>query len=196
MKLISKSMLAALIWTATGPVLANEKPLSEEQITLKTLNQNRVELTYVGEAPENFSVKITNDRNQKVFQEYIRNKSSFKKPYDLSNLPYGEYKFEIKVNDQRFVREVSIQAPEFPGNVKVNLTGIEHHKVKYMVMGPESKEMNLRIYDDKNQLLLEEWVVTSGNFGKVYAFKDTQSHHVQFVLSDNGNVIHREKVRL
>lgn len=196
MKLLAKALIITLVMGPIGSALAKESTKLEAKVTFKKLDEGKVELVYISKDKENLIVQIYNQKDQKIFKEVIQNTKGFKKPYNLRELPYGQYKFEVLVNQEKVVYEVEHARPEYPGNVKVLLDQKEDHKFKFMVMGPKPKDFTLKVFDDNNQLLLEEAIKTEDNFGKVYNFKGIRSNNIQFVLLGKDQVIHSRNVKL
>ena len=196
MKLLAKSLLVFMAWGTMTSVVASSDPDLAGKVTIKEMGESKVQLIFKNDLPENVQVQILNEKNREVFSETIRHQNAFKKPYDLSQLPYGTYTFKVQVDNEAMVHEVDHQAPRFPGNVKVLTEATGKKKTKFMVLGPYSKDFTLRIYDDKDHLILQESIKSEGNYAKVYSFRGTRSKTAEFILTDKSRVIHSSKVEL
>lgn len=53
-------------------------------------------------------VNILNDANRVVFTEVVRNRETFRRPYNLNKLPEGTYTFEVKGLNGTYTQRVEI----------------------------------------------------------------------------------------
>ncbi len=195
MKLLAKTLIVFMSWGTLNSVIAADPTLSAK-VTIKELGESKVQLIYTGDENENIVVQIYDNRDRKIFGETIRNRRGFKKPYNLSQLPYGRYTMQVEVDDETMKHTINHTAPAFPGNVKVSLKATDDNQYRLLVMGPSTKDFTLRIYDDHDRLILSEPIKSEGNFGKVYTFKGTRSKTAHFVIADKIQVVHTKKVEL
>lgn len=197
MKVLTKVVMMALIMGAMNPMMAKENNSLEPRVSIQELEQGKVQLTYVGEAPEKLYVQIFNQKNRKIFEETVTANSAIKKPYNISSLPYGEYQFKVKVADKLIVHNVTHKAPENPATVKLIATPFDNSKIRLMVVGPEFKEFKLSIYDNRsNKLLFEENISQSENVAKIFNLKATGVKSVNLILSHKNNVVQNKTIRL
>ena len=196
MKVLAKLLMMTLVLGVTNPILAKENSLLETLVTLKELDKGKVQLTYIGKAPEKLHVFIFDESNREIFKETIRSKRGVKKPYDISNLPYGEYRFEVRVADEIVIHNVNHVAPEYPGKVKLMVTPLDESKFAMMVMGPENKDFKLQIYDESNKLLFQESIHQTGNFGKIFSLRKTRAKTARVVLINRNGVVQSKTISL
>lgn len=197
MKVLAKVLMMAMMLGAMHPILARGNNLLETLVALKELEHGKVQLTYLGKAPEKLSIHIYNEEDREIFKETIKSKRGVRKPYDISRLPYGEYRFEVRVANELVVHKVKHNAPEYPGNVKLLVAPIEESKIRIMVMGPEYKDFKLLIYDQyRNKILFEESIKQSGNVGRVFNLEETGAKAVRLVLSHKNNAVQSRTINL
>lgn len=195
MKVLVKSALMALMVLAANPLLAKDNSL-ETLVSVKNLEPGKIQLAYYGKTPEKVVVNIYNANNKRVFKETIQSKKGIKKPYDLRELPYGEYSINVRVNDEETMHKVSHAAPEYPGQVKMMAAAFGESKVKMLLMSPYQKKFKLRIYDENNELLHQQNIRQRQNFGRVFNFEDSKTKTVRLVLSNNKEILQRETINL
>lgn len=197
MKVLTKVVMMALVIGAMNPILAKENNLLEPRVSMQELEQGKVQLTYVGEAPEKLYVQIFDQRNHRIFKETINAKSGVRKPYNISRLPYGEYQFRVKVAGKLIVHNVTHKAPMNPDMVKLIAVPLDNSKIRMMVVGSEFKDFKLSIYDDRsNKLLFEENISQSDNVGRIFNLKATGARSVNLILSHKKNVVQNKTIRL
>lgn len=194
MKVLTKVLMMALVLGATNPILAKENNSLETLVTLKELDRGKIQLTYIGKTPEKLHVFIYNEKNREIFKETIRSKNGIKKPYNISNLPYGEYRFEIRVADEIVIQKVNHKAPDI---VKLLVVPMGKSKFRMMVMGPAYKDFEILIYDvRRNRLLFQENIHQNGNVGRIFDLKATGAKAVKLVLSHKNNVAQSKMINL
>ena len=195
MKVLVKLTVMALL-IASNPLLANDENSLETLVSVKNLEPGKIQLAYYGKTPEKVHVQIYDQENKQVFKETINSKKGIKKPYNLRQLPYGEYKIEVRVAEEITVHKVKHEAPKFPGRVKLQAAAFGDNKIKMLVMGPNYKEFKLRLYDDNNELLYQYDISQKDNFGRVFNLEGSKAKTVRLVLSNNREILQRTTVNL
>lgn len=196
MKVLVKLTVMAFLVVATSPLMAMADNSLETLVSFKDLEPGKVQLAYYGKNPEKVHVQIYNEENKQVFKETIVSKKGIRKPYNLQQLPYGEYKIEVRVADETTVHKVKHEAPRYPGQVKLQAAAFGEDKVKMLVMGPNYKRFKLRIYDEHNELLYQYDIRQKDNFGRVLNLKGSKAKSVRLVLSNNREILQRTTVNL
>ncbi len=196
MKVLVNLMTMAFLVFAANPLLAKEENSLETLVSVKVLEPGKVQVAYYGKATEVVRVSIYDNNDKAVFEESIRSTGGVKKPYNLRELPYGNYKFKVRVNDEFTVHDVEYKAPMYPGNVKMQVKAIDGDKIKMMVMGPGYKDFKLRIYNENNKLLHQQVVRQKDNYGRVFNLKGTNTQSVKVVLSNNTQILQRKTINL
>ena len=189
MKLLAKLIVMAFITGSTYPMLANETNSLETLVSVKEIAQGKVQLAYYGKAPEKIHVRIYDEKDKEIFKETIKSVKGIKKPYNISQLPYGAYRFEVKVENETTVHNISHEAPAYPGNVKIVARSFAQDKFKMMVMGPGYKDFKLRVYDQNNQLLFQQKIDQNENFGRVFNLNGSNARTVRLVLSNQTGIL-------
>lgn len=196
MKVLEKLMVMAFLVLATNPLLANDNNSLETLVSVKKLEPGKVQLAYYGKTPEIVRVYIYDQDNKEVFRERIKSTYGIKKPYDLTELPYGEYKFKIKVADEVTTHNINHEAPDYPGDVKLHASAYDDGKIMTIVMGPGYKDFKLRIYDQHNKLLFQQDIKQAENYGRVFNLQDSGAREVHLVLSDKRQILQRKVISL
>lgn len=196
MKPIAKSLIMLAALFTINNAVAKEDATLASSITFKDAGTGLVELIYNGSIQGQLTVEIFGKKSKPLFKEVIKNQEKFKKPYNLKQLPYGAYTIRVSTKDENVEHKVNYSAPEFPGKVKVMVETRKEDAFRYLVFGPEEKDLKLFIYDDQDRILHREAIKTEANFGKIYSFRGTDTENLQFILIKDGEVINEQKVRL
>ncbi|HLZ16098.1 MAG TPA: hypothetical protein VKQ08_03625 [Cyclobacteriaceae bacterium] len=177
-----KKMSVFLLALATvGCAVALGGPEFSESSVAILKNGAVIKVIYQGPVESVVKVTILNADNQKVFEEKINSNGKFVRPYNLSELPEGDYKFcvddkngkhmETICSTDRGVDQVT-DAKDTQWLVHVaKLNGTEN---KYMVSIPYQgdAEVAVSIYDKNQQLIFSEQQRIVSPFAKVYSLKN------------------------
>ncbi len=195
MKVLAK-VLVIIFLAGTQNLFAKEENTLATLVTVKQLDQGKVQLTYYGKSPENIYVQIINDKDKPVFRETIKSKRGVQKPYNISQLPEGTYIFKVRVDDEEITHTIKHKAPDLAKNIVMQTSAFGEGKLKLMIMTPGKKDFKLRLYDEHNRLILQERIDQTRNFGKVYNLEELRVNSVKIVLSNSTQILKRETVAL
>ncbi|UII23369.1 T9SS type A sorting domain-containing protein [Fulvivirga ligni] len=133
----SMKLIAALLIVSSS-AFATE--LDKTTVNVKMSSDNDVyTLYYRGEDAKKVSVEIISPAGKIVFSESIKANGSFKRPYNLSELPAGNY--TLKVTDHNGTTTETIQH----GNTTTGSSSIN-----FISLRPVDKKYQLTIISDKS----------------------------------------------
>jgi hypothetical protein len=110
-----------------------------------------VKVFYKGEAEENITIAIYDAQDNRVFKETICRVNGFSKPYNLSQLPEGEYQLRVYaghkllnsiVHDRRPREVVAVK----PVEVIAKVTRLSGSRGKYILSIPRRKGDELQLH--------------------------------------------------
>lgn len=127
-------------------------------------------------------VSILNRNNEVVFSELLEDLSSFKRPYNFSELQYGEYK--IVVEDKNGKKEQKVNYGVKKINTHIRISEIIYAKNKYSlnVASDGSEIVKVRIYDNAKGLVHEQEIKVTGSFGVVYNLEKVRSSEKSVIM--------------
>jgi len=195
MKSLSKLLVVTFLAGFSFTISAKENNTLATLVSIKKLAHGKVQLAYYGKSPENVHVHILNQGDIPVFKETIRSKRGIKKPYNIAQLPYGEYVFKVVVNEEEISHTIKHEAPKYPGNVVVRAASCDESKLKMWVSGPGLKDLRVRVYDQNDRLLVQERIKQSESFAKVYNMEAVEASSVKVVLSDRSRILQTQTVK-
>lgn len=189
--------MAVIIGSSLHPMFATENITLESMVTLTEIEHGKIQLKYTGRTPEKLVVHIFDEENQQIFKETLKSKKGIKKPYNISRLPYGNYRFEVRVEDEIVIHKINHVAPAYPGNVKLLAKVFAEDRFKMMVQSEEFKDFRLRIYNDNDQLIFQERILQKDNYGRVVNLeKGFNTRSVRLVLSDANGFLQAKTLEL
>jgi len=132
-------------------------------------------------------VSIFNSSNDMVFTETLSNVSSFKRPYNFSELAEGQYTIVIEDKNGKSVENVNYVMNKVQSFVAVSQVAKAENKYALNITNNGSESANIKIYSD-NVLVHEQDVVVTKSFGTIYNLNKIKSTEgIRFeVTTSNG----------
>lgn len=134
-------------------------------------------------------IVILDEEGHKLHQRKVKQKDEdVLIPYNLENLPCGEYQVEITTEDERVVYTVNtfnraIPAEELP--LMAYGKKIDYNTVNLSVVGLTEPGVNVTIrYENDDQILYQETIDTPEGFKKDFTFTGVDAEKVYFELTD------------
>lgn len=135
-------------------------------------------------------VKIFNAEGEKVFSESIKNENGFVRPYNMSSLPAGTYKFEIDDNTEIETFEfVYAEVKTQEAAVVANIVKMDEGKFFLGVSSTNNDKVQIDIYNDSNEVVYSAEEVVANQFGQLYNLQSVKSKRFTLVVKHNGNVV-------
>lgn len=181
-------LIAALIVLSAGMyAVAGDEPGTSGFAVLSVKGSETVKVIYKSETVEKVKLNLYNAKGILLFSE-TRSGSGFIRPLNLKGLPYGQYTVELisaaGKRTEKINYESKIAAPYF------HVSKVKSTVDKFLLSVKdenESAKINIRIYDNSNNLIHDEIKQISGSFAQLYNIKNFNS--VTFQISDEaGNI--------
>jgi hypothetical protein len=123
---------------------------------------------YKGSESGKVKISIFNAQNEIVFSETLLNVTSFKRPYNFSQMGVGEYTIMVESKNGRQVERITHAVKKLTTSLRVvRLSGTDHRYMLH-VLNNGSEEVYIRIYDNLRGLLHEEKLQVTGSNGLIY----------------------------
>lgn len=147
-------------------------------------NGSTFKLLYKGTPNTDVKIQILNDDNEIVFSEKIKNEDGFLRPYNFTELPEGNYRFQLTDVNGRQTEQVNYRK-EINGKV-AHLLRVGGSNEKFILSVPNKGTdiLTVTIYDGENAVLYTEREKITGDFAKVYTFKGFRGN-VTFNVTDS-----------
>lgn len=120
-------------------------------------------------------VSIYTKRNQLVFSEVLNNVTSFKRPYNFSQLEEGEYTIVLEDKNGKQVETVNYTTSKIISVINVKKLADNDNKYVLNVITNKTQDVFIKIYDEKNTLIYVQTVEVSGYFGLIYDLSKVKS---------------------
>lgn len=150
-------------------------------------NGDVVRVLYKGDKPTKVSVVIFDEQNRIVFSEGVKKRSEFIRPYNLSNLPEGNYR--IVVEDENGKHEENVNHVKEPAKVLSSIVNAKE-KQKCLVALFSKGEANVQITltDIHKKILVSEMCTVKGQVSKLFDLKDVNGPVTVQITDKKGTV--------
>ena len=160
---------------------------------LPSLQNKSFRLIYTSEEqqPVHIKLKDANGRLQ-YSQRYMLN--DFVQPFDLSQLPDGDYTFEVWSGQQKSVFPVSNEVnTSVSADFSLDISS-EDRVARLETKAPMGASMRLLIYDQAGELLHRENWVAGQKINRQYDMHQVRTDGVTFLLLDGDQVVDEKSV--
>jgi len=145
----------------------------------------RFDLYYVSESFDNVSVRILDENKKVVNTDKVSDIKAFKRTYNLKGLPTGNYTIEVK-NGEGKAEQIVFHNPTKNTSFQTTVGKLPNQPRFKVIVGPSStnKMVSVKIYNDNDQLLMQESIEGTKGFSKVYDLTKLNTKYVTFKLSN------------
>lgn len=142
-----------------------------------------IRVFYKTEEPSLAKVSIVDSKGRSMHTDYVRSKTGFSRPYNISSLPADTY--TVTVSDDKGVRaeEIIVKSAE-TFNYKVEKIKGEESKYALFIPASNASSVNISIYNQGGDLVYSAIEKLQSDFARVYNMKKVEGE-VSFVVTAN-----------
>jgi hypothetical protein len=145
-----------------------------------------VKVLYKSNNAGNVNISILDSRNHKVFSETLRRTEGFSRPYNISNLPDGQYVVRIDDGAGSMSQVVSVEERRMSKTFKISkVFGVEDKIL--LTVGRYAKGFELKIVDKNGRTVYSEIKDLEGDFAQVYNLAALKGDVSVFITDNYGN---------
>jgi hypothetical protein len=172
MKTKSLFIAALVMFSAAVSALGKEDPANVGLAIVPVKGTEVFKVIYRGETAGKVKLNVLNAEGAIVFSQTISKVDGFILPLNFNGLEFGEYTVELVDATGKRIEKVSyLPKGKAIKNIHVAKVGKEEGKYLVAVANSESEIINVKIYDEANNLIFTETKEISGDFAKVYSIK-------------------------
>ncbi len=164
-----------------------DDPKNPSKTGLAVIKQGSTfKLFYKCEGPDNVKVTIYNNDNKAIFKENIRNVDGFIRPYNLDNLPEGDYRVVVEDGNCEHTNVFHHYVEKSKSLIGVIQLSESPEKFVLTIGKKLSPEIvGVKIYNAENEMVYERLERVSGDFAKLYNLKEGDSYRFE-ITDSNG----------
>ncbi|MEO1049244.1 MAG: hypothetical protein AAFX87_01370 [Bacteroidota bacterium] len=156
---------------------------------LSTKSSSIYKVIFKGPSEENIKIKLFDEKEQTLYTKTFKHADGFIQPFDLANLPNGEYTFKVTTGGETYEEVITVTEQEqIHDLVEFDLTQ-GYKSCQLITNNTSDAALEVTIYDADGRLLLNDNLDASSRLNRVYDFSKSFSREVTFVISQDGNTI-------
>jgi hypothetical protein len=179
-------ILTALVATFVS-VLAFAKDPGTPQVVVVNQKSGVFKVIYDGQKSSKVTMRILSANGTEVFSENLGIVSGFVRPVNFTGMADGEYTIEIADNAGTQSQKVTYSKEVSANSVHIARIA-ESSKYLLAVANKGSEQINVKIFDGSNNLVHDENMTVTGNFGLVYNLTQVAGTPTFEVSDKTGNV--------
>lgn len=151
-------------------------------------------LIYKNEGERFVKIKFLDENKQVLYTETVKSEQGFIKPFDLSELPFGTYSFQVEADGEILTETVVIQSPEEKYGHMVHVKESAYDGM-FEIYVDEKAETSFSLYilNDEGDVIYEE-EATQG--AKAYDLSRVASDGVTVLLYKDQEIVKATDVKL
>lgn len=188
MKARSMYLTALFVMSVTLTALSKDEPAKTGLAVMSPKGSNVFKVIYKNENAGKVKLNIYNAKSEVIFSDAISSTSGFILPLNFNGLAFGEYTLELIDASGKKIEHISYQPAKTADNIRIAKMTNEEGKFIVSVMNAGSEKVTVRIFDTYNNLVHNENTDVTGDFARIYSFKNLVGTCTFEVSDDKGNV--------
>jgi hypothetical protein len=151
---------------------------------------SKYKVVYLDETKETIQVILRNANGEVLHKDRIQNDGGFAQPYDLSDLPDGDYKFEIKKEDGTTIEKEIKNSTKAQKSFYTSLLEVQDDTYRLAVVNKtaSSSPFTVNIYDASGNLIYTDKVKSAEGFRRNYDLSQFNSSSYEFSVTNATGV--------
>lgn len=185
---MKKLLTLALAATLGVASIANASNEGIEELSSVRSKDKKVAIS-LKEGLGKVKLEVLDCEGHKLHQQYVMVKEDMQVPYDLSQLPAGEYQISIESNIKEPSAEkmiYKVETKEAPAPLPLMAYGksIDENSFRLAVIGLEEAGTKVEILDQNGRSIFSEKIDQAEAFSKVYHLKNLNINEVSLKVTD------------
>lgn len=183
--------LAALVIFGSAAVFAGkEEPRKTGLVVIPVRGSETFKVIYRGEFPGSVKLNVYNRSGSLVLTESIKEVNGFILPLNFTGLAFGEYTVEVvDFSGKRTEKIVHRAEHAKTAATNIHISKLRKDEARFVlsVAGSANGVVNVKIFDNADNLLHEEDNAIAGGFAKIYKMAVRSSGYRFEVTDASGN---------
>ncbi|MEQ9168251.1 MAG: hypothetical protein RLO12_18475 [Fulvivirga sp.] len=188
---MKRTTLAVAMMLVVATAFATEG-VKDKDATKKVAVMNNdpehIKLVYLDEEQGQVKVSLKNASGEVIHKATIKNKEGFAQPYDMEQLPGGDYTFDVTNPDGTTVSEtVTIVKPSNEPNFAANILNVnDGKKFRLAVVNRDERALptTIKVYGQNGNVIHEEKVNDLYGFRKIYDLSSVEANQFTFEIKN------------
>lgn len=181
--------VAMMLVVATAFATGEEKDKdATKKVAIMSNEPEHLKLVYLDEEQGQVKVSLKNASGEIIHKTTINNKAGFAQPYDMEQLPGGDYTFDVTIPDGTTLSEtVTIVKPSNEPNFAANVLNVnDGKKFRLAVVNRDERALptSIKVYDQNGNTIHEEKVNDLYGFRKIYDLSSVEANQFTFEIKN------------
>lgn len=184
----TKSLYVAALFTIGAAVTAigKNEPGNAGMAVVSSSGSEIVKVIYKGENAGRVKLNIYDSKSKIVFTDTRNSAEGFILPLNFSALEFGEYTIELTDASGTRSEKINYQPAKSASNAHISSLGDGKFLVSITSNG--SEDINLKIYDNYNNLVHNTSTKVSGEFAQLYSIENLKGSCTFEITSKSGEL--------
>lgn len=178
-------VLIALMAMSVSVLASVNEPVSSKVVVINQ-KSGVFKVIYEGAKAGKVTMKISDKDGAVVFNETFKTVNGFIRPVNFAGMQPGEYTITIADENGEVVNTINYRNETPVKSARIAQIGGES-KYLLAIANNGIEQINVKIYDGQNNLVHDENLTISGNFGLVYNLKNVEGTPAFQVTDKIGN---------
>lgn len=188
MKTNSLFFAALIMVSAVVSAAGKDEPRRTGMAIVPVKGSEVFKVIYKGETAGKVKLNIYNAQSQAILSETFTGTNGFICPLNFKGLQSGEYTIELIDAAGKKVEKVTYEAQKSSNYVHVSKVGSEGKYLLSVRNAANDEQINVNIYDERNNLIHSEIKQLNGDFAQVYKLSSASASYTFEVSDSAGNV--------
>ncbi|WP_228527741.1 hypothetical protein [Pararhodonellum marinum] len=164
--------------------LAEPNELSLAEASRVEVTDQKVKVS-LQEGAGKLAIKIMSPKGKLLHAQKLNVKEALIVPFDLSELPEGEYQFKIENEEEVATYTVNSKAP-LPKTLPLMAYGkkVDYNTIRLLVVGLEEPGVTVNIRSQNGKLIQSDQVDQPEGFSRDYTFKHLKTSEIYLEVVD------------
>uniref|UniRef100_UPI0040498494 hypothetical protein n=1 Tax=Fulvivirga sp. TaxID=1931237 RepID=UPI0040498494 len=181
--------VAMMLVVATAFATGEEKDKNAtKKVAIMSNEPEHLKLVYLDEEQGQVKVSLKNESGEVIHKTTINNKAGFSQPYDMEQLPAGNYTFDVTIPDGTTVSQtVTLVKPSTEPNFAANILNVnDGKKFRLAVVNRDERALptSITVYDQNGNTIHEEKVNDLYGFRKIYDLSSVAANQFTFEIKN------------
>jgi len=143
-----------------------------------------VKVIYKAEDACQVKISIYDNDNKEIFSEEVKAKASFMRPYNLDNMPEGDYRIVVKDADE--TSESIVNTSKSRESALIGLVRASDDRYLITLTSPVKTDIFLKLTDEFSNVIHTEKLAVDGNLSKLFNLKNVAGSVTAELTSEEG----------
>ncbi len=156
----------------------------ESEFKVWNVDEETYKLIYGGSGT--VKIKVLDKDNHILYNGTVKSKDGFMKPFDLSQLPFGTYKFRLEVGGAIMEEVITIKSPKEKYSHLIDIQESVYRGMFELYVKEAGTNFDLYILDDKGEVVFQD---ETGAGSKAYDLSKLSMEQIKVLIYSDQEIV-------